>query len=231
MRLAIFALLLIASPAAALYEGLQCVPYARAVSGVAIYGDAHTWWDQAEGRYDRGNKPKVGAVMAFQPYGAMRLGHVAAVRQIIDKRTLLVSHANWSTIDGQRGHIEEDVRVIDVSDDNDWSAVRVWYTPNDAMGTTQWPLSGFIYPKNVRGDRDVQMAVADLTGKKDVWSKPAPAPVKMAMAEPPKHIMRLSSGVMGEIEKAATREAGSKSPQGRSSKDDPIGDLLAKLGT
>ena len=30
---------------------LQCVPYARQVSGIRIYGDAHTWWDQAEGRY------------------------------------------------------------------------------------------------------------------------------------------------------------------------------------
>ena len=29
---------------------LQCVPYARQVSGIQIYGDAWTWWDQAEGR-------------------------------------------------------------------------------------------------------------------------------------------------------------------------------------
>ena len=28
---------------------LQCVPYARQVSGIRIFGDAHTWWDQAEG--------------------------------------------------------------------------------------------------------------------------------------------------------------------------------------
>ena len=32
---------------------LQCVPYVRAVSKVAIRGDARTWWRQAEGRYDR----------------------------------------------------------------------------------------------------------------------------------------------------------------------------------
>ncbi len=124
------ALGLTASPASALYEGLQCVPFARAMTGVTIYGDAHTWWEQAENRYERGNLPKVGAVMTFIPHGNMRLGHVAAVRKIIDKRTLLISHANWSTIDGIRGHIEEDVRVIDVSEDNDWSRVRVWYTPN-----------------------------------------------------------------------------------------------------
>jgi hypothetical protein len=33
---------------------LQCVPYARLVSGVAIRGDAWTWWDQAAARYSRG---------------------------------------------------------------------------------------------------------------------------------------------------------------------------------
>jgi hypothetical protein len=36
---------------------LQCVPYARQVSGIQLYGDAHTWWDQAAGRYDRGFTP------------------------------------------------------------------------------------------------------------------------------------------------------------------------------
>ncbi|HXD02460.1 MAG TPA: CHAP domain-containing protein, partial [Novosphingobium sp.] len=46
---------------------LQCVPYARAVSGVLIFGDARTWWDQADGRYARGTTPKVGAVMTFKP--------------------------------------------------------------------------------------------------------------------------------------------------------------------
>ena len=105
------ALALVSSPANALYEGLQCVPFARALTGVTIFGDAHTWWGQAEGKYERGNKPKVGAVMAFIPHGNMRLGHVAAVRKIVDRRTLLISHANWSTIDGVRGHIEENVRV------------------------------------------------------------------------------------------------------------------------
>ena len=101
--------------AKALYEGLQCVPYARALTGVEIRGDAHTWWDQAAGKYDRGNQPKVGAVLAFPPHGNMRLGHVAAVRRVLDDRTIIISHANWSTIGGVRGHIEEDVRAIDVS--------------------------------------------------------------------------------------------------------------------
>ena len=124
---------------------LQCVPYARQVSGIRIFGDAHTWWDQAEGHYARGRLPRVGAVMAFSPHGNMRLGHVAAVSRIIDSRTVLLRHANWSEIDGRRGQIEDNVRAIDVSPDNDWSEVRVWYAPIAGLGTTHWPVRGFIY--------------------------------------------------------------------------------------
>ncbi|HEY0960057.1 MAG TPA: CHAP domain-containing protein [Novosphingobium sp.] len=124
---------------------LQCVPYARQVSGVKIFGDAHTWWNQAEGRYARGNMPRIGAVMSFRPHGNMRLGHVAAVSRIVDSRTVLLKHANWSPINGRRGQIEDNVRAVDVSPDNDWSEVRVWFAPIDALGTTHWPLNGFIY--------------------------------------------------------------------------------------
>ena len=125
---------------------LQCVLYAREVSGIQIYGDAWTWWDQAEGHYARGHTPRVGAVMAFQPYGSMTLGHVAAVSRVIDSRTVLLRHANWSPIDGRRGQIEDDVRAVDVSPGNDWSEVRVWYAPIQDLGTTAWPVTGFIYP-------------------------------------------------------------------------------------
>ncbi len=164
MRLILFLLLLVSSPAFALDEVLQCVPYARAVSGIEIRGDAHTWWDQADGKYARGSRPRVGAVMSFKPHGVMRLGHVAAVRRILDSRNVLISHANWSTIAGTRGHIEENVRVVDVSDDNDWSKVKVWYTPNTAMGTTQYPLNGFIYPAAKRSDSEIRYAVTQLIG-------------------------------------------------------------------
>ena len=44
---------------------LQCVPYARQVSGIHIYGDAHSWWGKANGKYARGSMPRVGAVMGF----------------------------------------------------------------------------------------------------------------------------------------------------------------------
>jgi surface antigen len=110
---------------------LECVPYARQITGIRIFGDAHTWWNQA--------------VMAFRPHGNSRLGHVAAVSRIIDSRTVLLRHANWSRVNGRRGQIENDVRAIDVSPDNDWSEVRVWYAPIQGLGTTRWPLAGFIY--------------------------------------------------------------------------------------
>ena len=124
---------------------LQCVPYARKVSGIQIRGDAWTWWDQAAGRYSRGYLPRVGAVMAFRPHGKMVLGHVAAVSRIIDTRTILLRHANWSLINGRRGQIEDNVRAVDVSPDNDWSEVRVWFAPIHGLGSTPWPVAGFIY--------------------------------------------------------------------------------------
>lgn len=129
---------------------LQCVPYARQVTGIQIYGDAWTWWDQAAERYERGFRPKVGAVMAFKPHGNMRLGHVAAVSRIVNSRTVLLRHANWSPINGRRGQIEDNVRAIDVSPDNDWSEVRVWFDPIQAIGGTSWPIQGFIYNRPAR---------------------------------------------------------------------------------
>ncbi len=160
-----------ASSARELPPYLQCVPYAREVSGIEIFGDAHTWWDQAEGRYKRGHKPKVGAVMAFRPYGNMTLGHVAAVSKVLDQRTVLLRHANWSPIDGRRGQIENDVRAIDVSPQNDWSEVRVWYAPLQAIGTTAWPVEGFIY-----GDRpgqSVTRIATEMTRSAPVKAKPS----------------------------------------------------------
>ena len=58
---ALCASLLASVPASA----LQCVPFARAESGVEIRGNAKTWWSQAAGEYDRGQEPRKGAVMAF----------------------------------------------------------------------------------------------------------------------------------------------------------------------
>lgn len=120
---------------------LECVPYARMTSGIQIYGDAYTWWNQARGRYATGSEPQVGSVMAIKPYANSRLGHVATVSRVVDSRTILLSHANWSV----PGEIERNVTALDVSPKNDWSEVRIWYAPRRGLGTTRWPVSGFIY--------------------------------------------------------------------------------------
>lgn len=125
---------------------LQCVPYARIVSGVEIRGDALTWWDQAEGLYKRGQTPKKGAVLAFRPFGPMQLGHVAVVSRILDDRRILIRHANWSA----PGAIEEDVLALDVSAEGDWSQVRVWHSPTGQMGARTNPTFGFIYPAKAK---------------------------------------------------------------------------------
>ena len=142
----------LASPAAAqdsydgrIGTGLECVPYAREMSGIRIYGDAWTWWDQAAERYAEGAAPKVGAVLVFRPHGVMRLGHVAVVSKIVSDHILMVSHANWSRIGGVRGQIERDVTLVDVSPANDWSEVRVWWHDGQGLGTTRYPVYGFIY--------------------------------------------------------------------------------------
>src|SRR5260221_43754 len=59
----------------------QCVPFARMISGIEIFGDAWTWWQKAAGRYSQGFTPKAGAVLVFRPNGVMNKGHVAVVSQ------------------------------------------------------------------------------------------------------------------------------------------------------
>lgn len=150
MRRSSFLIALIAltsvAPASAQEPFWQCAQFARQFSGIEIRGDAWTWWGQAEGRYERGNSPRVGAILSFIPYGPMRLGHVATVTRVLGDREISVTHANWSPINGARGQIEHDVLIRDVSQDNDWSQVRVWFAPLADLGTTAWPVDGFIYP-------------------------------------------------------------------------------------
>ncbi|MFC3440343.1 CHAP domain-containing protein [Sphingobium rhizovicinum] len=171
---------------------LQCVPYARTVSGVDIRGDALSWWDQADGQYKRGHTPKKGAVLAFRPYGPMVLGHVAVVSKVLDDRRVLIRHANWSV----PGSIEEDVLAIDVSDAGDWSQVRVWHSPTGQMGARTNPTYGFIYPARAKlhdfvPDPALGASVRFAKVDTDNWDqKPVPAvlraepamPVRMARA-------------------------------------------------
>jgi len=132
---------------------LQCVPFARMISGIEIFGDAWTWWQKAAGRYAQGFVPKSGAVLVFKPTGIMRDGHVAVVSRVLTDRVIQVTHANWSIIGGARGQVEKDVTVVDVSRSGDWSQVKVWYDPARDLGSTVYPTYGFIYQSSEQAAR------------------------------------------------------------------------------
>lgn len=125
---------------------LNCVQYVKHATNINLHGDAGDWWDNADGLFLRGGEPKPGAIMVFPRTGTLPYGHVAVVRAVQNSRSILVDHANWSPIHGHRGQVEKAARVIDVSAENDWSEVRVWYAPTHDVGSTVYPLSGFIYP-------------------------------------------------------------------------------------
>jgi surface antigen len=138
----------------------QCAYFARLFSGIQIFGDAWTWWQQATGKYEKGSTPKAGAVLVFRPQGAMRLGHVSVVSQVLTDRVIQVTHANWSIIDGDRGKIEKNVTVVDVSPRGDWSEVKVWYDPRHDLGTTSYSTYGFIYNSAVGAAHTAALGVA-----------------------------------------------------------------------
>lgn len=143
--LAIAAVVLLAPVGAAADTYWQCVPFARLISGIQIFGDARTWWQQAIGHYDVGFQPKTGAVLCFKPTERMKLGHVAVVSQVLTDRIVQITHANWSPIEGSRGKIEKDVTLVDVSPEGNWSQVKVWYDPNRDLGGSTYETYGFIY--------------------------------------------------------------------------------------
>lgn len=120
---------------------LTCVPYAEAATGIVLPGDAWSWWREAAGRYPRAHRPEVGAVLVFRSTSAMPLGHVAVVTAVLSPRQILVAHANWLPY-----RINRDQLVLDVSATNNWSRVRVWYPPINALGTTSYAVYGFVLP-------------------------------------------------------------------------------------
>ena len=158
--------MMIVTPAMA--SPLQCVPYARAQSGIDLYGNAATWWSQSQGLYARGQTPRAGSGLVFKATGAMPVGHVAVVRKVVDDRHVMLDHANWS----RPGMIETSALAEDVSAGGDWSSVRVWYAPTRSLGLRVSPAFGFIYapgsasvatPAVTQATRDFEAAFADFT--------------------------------------------------------------------
>jgi len=81
----------------------------------------------------------------------MPLGHVALVSRVVGDREILIDHANWT-----RGAITRNASVIDVSPNNDWTAVRVEFKPGSAIHGKVYPTDGFIYAR--RHDDDVKVS-------------------------------------------------------------------------
>lgn len=124
----------------------QCVPYAREVSGLRIFGDAHTWWRQAANMgLERGTQPHEGSVLVLKKGKKLSLGHVAVVKRVLSNREMDVTHSNWGNNTKKRSFIYESMRVRDVSPNNDWSQLRFWNKYSNAYGSI-YPNHGFIYP-------------------------------------------------------------------------------------
>lgn len=128
------------------YRGLSCAPFARQLTGLQLTGDAADWWDEASGRYARASTPEVGGVLVFRRSSRLPSGHVSVVSRVLDTRHIHVIQANWMP-----DELDEDQLVVDVSENNDWSAVRVWYPPADQMGVHVYATYGFIVPPRPLG--------------------------------------------------------------------------------
>lgn len=129
---------------------LQCVPYAREHSAIKIHGDANTWWDKAEGKYPRGSAPQAGSVMVLHDYSGSDHGHVAVVKTVVSAREIRVDHANWLN----DGSIYVNDPVMDVSQENDWSTVRVFNIKTGGWGSKVYPVQGFIGSRRDTPDGD-----------------------------------------------------------------------------
>ena len=180
---------------------LQCVPFARTMSGIQLFGDAWTWWEKAAGKYAQGFTPKAGAVLVFKPNGVMTKGHVAVVSHVLTDRVIQVSHANWSIIEGTRGQIENDVTVVDVSPAGDWSQVKVWFDPIRDLGHTVYPTYGFIYQSTQTAAQSAARAVAQTAMSQLAGAVPqggsGPAQILSQAASAPDRIAALLQGLTG----------------------------------
>jgi hypothetical protein len=118
----------------------NCVAYIRERTGFVVQGDAHLWWDHAEGLYDRAGTPEPDAVMVFAATRSMKRGHVALVTKVVSDREIIVDHANWM----RDGKLYLNMPVMDVSPNNDWTLVRVWNARDHQWGARAYPIRGFV---------------------------------------------------------------------------------------
>jgi hypothetical protein len=170
----------------AMTGGLSCVPFARMATGMDVSGDARAWWHNAAGVYARGQVPERGSVLAFMSSGGMSRGHVAVVSRVVNARTIEIDHANWGGPGIRRGAVMRGVTVVDVSDRNDWTSVRVQVGWTDDTFGRAYPTHGFIYNRPA----GTRVLVAEAGGQmQEVAEAPSP------------HVLqhfRLTSRLLGE---------------------------------
>jgi hypothetical protein len=152
--------------------GLSCVPFARMATGMNISGDARMWWYNAAGLYARGNAPERGSVLAFAASGGMARGHVAVVSRVVNSRTIEIDHANWGGPGIRRGSVMRGVVVVDASDRNDWTVVRVQVGYDESLLGRSYATHGFIYNRPGR-DAD-RMMTADAPHYEEVAEGASP---------------------------------------------------------
>ncbi len=120
----------------------NCALYARAITGVDLYGAAGGWWYEAIGRYQRGQVPAQGSILVFRPTRATPSGHVAVVSQIVGPSMVLVDQSNW-----YHGRVTLGTPVIDTSPNHDWTRVSVMNLDSGQFGRDN-PTFGFVYPQS-----------------------------------------------------------------------------------
>jgi surface antigen len=130
----------------------NCVLYARAETGVDLYGAAGGWWHEAAGQYERGHVPEIGSILVFKRSGFMPFGHVAVVSEVVGPGEILVDQSNW-----YHGMVTHNTPVIDTSADHDWTSVAVMNIGSGEFGRDS-PTYGFVYPDT--GSQDIVAAKA-----------------------------------------------------------------------
>ena len=76
--------------------GVECAPFARALTGVTAVGrrgrlvGRSGWAD-----YTRSQTPEIGSLLILRRSGRLPSGHVAVVSQVLSRRQILVTQANW----------------------------------------------------------------------------------------------------------------------------------------
>ncbi|GBR04293.1 hypothetical protein AOE01nite_24620 [Acetobacter oeni] len=100
----------------------------------------------------------------------MPLGHVAVVTGTVNDRVITIDQSHW----GQSG-ISRNIRVVDVSPGNDWSAVRVELNRQSGTFGSIYPTYGFIYS---RPDSRSNVMVAEASeNSSEISDQYAEAPV------------------------------------------------------